>query len=216
MDLTEHLRLIFQRKWLVLGASLAVALLVFGWRTTQPKTWSAASLIDVVASGGQQSTTATEESVLFTSKSYAELATTRPVLARAGAAVQPPLDLPTVEQRAKTSSTRAGYIDIVVTGPTPAAATQLADALAQAIVDTVANRQSQQSSPPKRRSPSWRTDSTSWGRMTSGARPCGSNTKPWCRTRPRPAFGRWIDCPSSPLPTRPKGPCLPIRSATRW
>jgi capsular exopolysaccharide synthesis family protein len=144
MDLTEHLRLIFQRKWLVLGASLAVALLVFGWRTTQPKTWSAASLIDVVASGGQQSTTATEESVLFTSESYAELATTRPVLARAGAAVQPPLDLPTVEQRAKTSSTRAGYIDIVVTGPTPAAATQLADALAQAIVDTVANRQSQQ------------------------------------------------------------------------
>jgi len=144
MDLTEHLRLIYQRKWMILGASLAVALLVFGWRSSRPKTWAASSLIEVVDGGAEGGGSATEQEALFTSSSYAELATTRPVLARAGAAVQPPLDIATVEERAGASSERAGYIDITVTGPTPAAATQLADALAQSIVDTVANRQSEQ------------------------------------------------------------------------
>ncbi|MDQ3643574.1 MAG: hypothetical protein M3450_19425, partial [Actinomycetota bacterium] len=144
MDLTEHLRLIYQRKWIILGVSLAVALLVFGWRTTQPKTWGATSLIDVVSSQGQQGDSVTEVDALFASKSYAELATTRPVLARAGAAMQPPLDLPTVEEHATASSERAGYIDIEVTGATPEAATALADALGQALIDTVATRQSQQ------------------------------------------------------------------------
>jgi len=144
MDLTEHLRLIYQRKWMILGASLAVALLVFGWRTTKPKTWAATSLIDVVSSRGQQGDAVTETDALFASKSYAELATTRPVLARAGAAVQPPLDVPTVEKEAKASSARAGYIDVKVIGATPEAATQLADALSQALIDTVVTRQSQQ------------------------------------------------------------------------
>ncbi|HSH61953.1 MAG TPA: polysaccharide biosynthesis tyrosine autokinase [Acidimicrobiales bacterium] len=144
MDLSEHLRLIYQRKWMVLGASLAVALLVFGWRTSQPQTWGGTSLIDVVSSRGQQGDTVTEQDALFISRSYAELATTQPVLARAGAAMQPPLDLPTVERRAKASSERAGYIDISTTGPTAASATQLADALSQALVDTVAARQNQE------------------------------------------------------------------------
>ncbi len=144
MDLTEHLRLIYQRKWIVLGASLAVALVVFGWRTTQPKTWAATSLIDVLPSRGQQGDTVSEEEALFASKSYAELATTRPVLARAGATMQPPLDLPAVEERATASSERAGYIDVKVTGPTPEAAIRLADGLSQALISTVATRQSQQ------------------------------------------------------------------------
>jgi len=142
--MTEALEPIYQRKWIVLGASLAVALLVFGWRTTQPKTFQATALIAVEQGKAQQSNDATEESALFTSKSYAELATTRPVLARAGAAVQPPLDLATVERRATVASSRGGFIDVSATGPNPAAATRLGDALSQALVDTVTNRQSQQ------------------------------------------------------------------------
>lgn len=144
MDLNEHLRLIYQRKWIVVLASLVVALLVFGWRSSQPKTWGATALIDVVPSGAQQGDAVTEQDALFTSKSYAELATTRPVLARAGAALQPPLGLDTVERRVKASSDRAGFIDIIATGPTSESASRVADALSQALVDTVANRQNEQ------------------------------------------------------------------------
>lgn len=144
MDLNEHLRLIYQRKWRVLVASLAVALAVFGWRTSQPKTWGASALIEVVSSRDQQGSEVSEEDALFTSKSYAELANTRPVLERVGRSLTPPLQVSTVERRVAASSERGGFIDIQATGPSKAAAIQLADALSQALVDTVSARQSEQ------------------------------------------------------------------------
>ena len=144
MDLTEHLRVIYQHKWRVLGVSLAVALLVFGWRTSQPKTWGATSLVDVVTGQSQEGSDVSEEEALFASQSYAELATTRPVLATAGSAMNPPLDFREVERRVKVESKRGSYIDISVTGPTPDQAAQLAGSLSQALVDAVSRRQTEQ------------------------------------------------------------------------
>lgn len=144
MDLSEHLRVIWQWKWRVLAASLLVAALVFGWRTTRPKEWGASALINVVPARAQEAKDVTEEDALFASESYAELATTRPILTKAGAALRPPLRVSEVEERVSVEATTAGYIEVSATGRTPAEATRLAQSLSQALVDDVSGRQADQ------------------------------------------------------------------------
>ena len=144
LDLSEHLRLVWQRKWLVLLASLVVAGLVFGWRTSQPDIYSASALINVVPARAQEAKDVTEEDALFASESYAELANTQPLLARAGSSLKPPLDVETVERRVKVDSSTAGYISISATGRTPEEARNLTEALGTALVDDVASRQAAQ------------------------------------------------------------------------
>jgi capsular exopolysaccharide synthesis family protein len=144
VDLTEHLRIIWQWKWRVLGMSILVAGLVFGWRSSQPKIFTAAALVNVVPARAQEAKDVTQEDALFASESYAELATTRPLLARTAASLTPPLSVQEIEQRVKVATKSAGYIDVSATAPTPTAASALAQALSQGLVDDVASRQAGQ------------------------------------------------------------------------
>jgi receptor protein-tyrosine kinase len=84
----------------------------------------------------------TEQDSLFLSRNYAELSSTRPILA--DAALRSKLALSSAEARRRISSRAAsdvGFITINATGPTPDDATRLAQATADALIAAVADEQ---------------------------------------------------------------------------
>lgn len=138
MDLFERFRVILRRRWAILIASLAVAGLVFGFSLTRPKVYQAKALISVT-SGRAAGESVTQQATVFLTRSYAELAETRPVLldavTRSGAS------LSAAEARRRITVTAAddvGFLTIAAEGRSPAAATALAQGAADALLASVA------------------------------------------------------------------------------
>lgn len=139
MDLVQHLPVIWRRRWLVLGISLGVALLVFAASATRPKVYRADAVLRVPA--GPATSDRFAEQTLFLARTYAELATTRPVLADAVRRSGLPVGLDDARRRVRaTADNDVGFIRVTATGPSRPAAETLATAVTDAVLAAVAEQ----------------------------------------------------------------------------
>jgi capsular polysaccharide biosynthesis protein len=144
MDLMDHFRVIYRRRWPVLLASLLVASLAYAWSVTRAPVYRAKALISVTSGRAVSGESVTEEDTLFLSRNYAELARTRPVVA--DAASRSGLRLSPAEARRRLSSEAAsdvGFLTITADGPSPAGATALANGAVDALLAAVTAQQSE-------------------------------------------------------------------------
>ncbi|HEX2042548.1 MAG TPA: polysaccharide biosynthesis tyrosine autokinase [Acidimicrobiales bacterium] len=144
MDLMDHFRVIYRRRWPVLLASLLVASLAYAWSVTRPPVYRAKALISVTSGRAVSGESVTEEDTLFLTRNYAELARTRPVVA--DAASRSGLRLSPGEARHRLSSQAAsdvGFLTITADGPSPASATALANGAVDALLAAVTAQQSE-------------------------------------------------------------------------
>ncbi|MEO6121609.1 MAG: hypothetical protein ABIW46_06540, partial [Acidimicrobiales bacterium] len=142
MDLMQHLPVIWRRRWRIAGASLLVAAIVLGVSASRPKTYRAEAVLRVPA--GLATTDRAAEQTLFLARTYASLTTTRPVLSDALARSALPIDLNEARRRVEASADNdVGFIDLVVTGPSPAAAETLGRGLTAALLAAVERQGSQ-------------------------------------------------------------------------
>ena len=141
MDLAEHFRTIWRRRGRVVLASLLIAASVFTFSRSQPSVYRATGVIGVTP-GQATGTTQVEENTLFLTRTYAELAETRPVLeatAQVSGLRLSPSDVG--DRLSARASSEVGFIRLSATGPTPAEASRLANSAAQVLVTTVRIRQ---------------------------------------------------------------------------
>jgi capsular exopolysaccharide synthesis family protein len=142
VDLAEHFRVIWRRKWRVLIASIAVAVAVFVRSTTIHQVFEASSLLSVTSGRAAAGDAVTKDDTVFLASNYAELARTRPVvqdaIRRSGLSISVSTGLGRTKAQA---SADVGFLTLVSTGPTAREAERLAQSLADALVATVKDRQ---------------------------------------------------------------------------
>lgn len=142
MDLSDHFRAIWSRRWPVLVASVAVAALVFGWSATRRPVYSAEVLISVTSGRSLSGESVTEQDAVFLTRNYAELARTVPVLTDAVMRSGLPLTGADAGRRLSArAATDVGFLTLQATGPTPDAATALARGASEALLGAVAEQQ---------------------------------------------------------------------------
>ncbi|CAN5823749.1 hypothetical protein BH24ACT3_BH24ACT3_13390 [soil metagenome] len=137
MDLTEHLRIIWQRRWRIFGLSLLVAAVIYARSTSLEEVYASDALLSVTTA--QDTTADAQETVLFLAATYAELSGTRPVLAATVERAELSIDVDEADDRLDAAASGdVGFITITATGPVPAHAARLADAHADALIAAVA------------------------------------------------------------------------------
>jgi capsular exopolysaccharide synthesis family protein len=142
VDLAEHFRVIWRRKWRVLIASLAVAAAVFVRSTTIHEVFEASTLLSVTSGRAAAGDAVTKDDTVFLASNYAELARTRPVVETAVRRSGLTISVNEAIKRTKAqASTDVGFLSVVATGPTAREAERLAQSLADALVGTVQDRQ---------------------------------------------------------------------------
>ncbi|HVM06864.1 MAG TPA: Wzz/FepE/Etk N-terminal domain-containing protein [Acidimicrobiales bacterium] len=138
MGLTEYLRVIWRRKWRILGVALVLAAIVYVRSGTAPDEYEAAALLAVTP--GDAGSPAAAEAL---AKTYANLAETRPVVARAVESGDIDASASDARDRIEAEATEAGFLEVHALGPSPDRAERLATAIADALVARVAERQQQ-------------------------------------------------------------------------
>lgn len=134
MGLTEYLRVIWRRKWRVLAASIVLAGVVYLRSSSLPEAYRAEALLSVTPgrAGGEA------DRSLFLARTYASLVRTRPLVAsavrRSGLDVGVTQALELVSARAAAD---VGFLSVVADGSSPRRAEQLAQAVADALVEAV-------------------------------------------------------------------------------
>ena len=143
MDVAHHFKTIWRRRWRILIATVVVTLLVFTWRESRPRVYSAAALISVTPARSSTSQLESPDNVQFLAQTYGELATTRPLVSAAVtlSGLNTPVSTAMTQVSVETT-TNPGFIHIAATGSTPARAQSLTDAVAKTLVKTVTDQQS--------------------------------------------------------------------------
>ncbi|MBW3557174.1 MAG: hypothetical protein KY454_09610 [Actinobacteria bacterium] len=134
--LSEYLRVVWRRKWRIVVVALVLAATVYARSDSRPDEYAAEAMLSVTP--GRASTPG---GAGLLARSYAVMAGTRPVVARAvedgklreGASV--------ARDQVSAEATDDGFVRIRAEGPSPRRAEQLATAVAQALVTTVKSRQ---------------------------------------------------------------------------
>ena len=134
--MTEYLRVIWRRKWRILGVALVLAAIVYVRSDSADDEYEAEALL--VASPGEVAGAGTAEALAAT---YANLAETRPVIAAAVESGDVDASPSDARDRIEAEATEAGFFLVRALGPSPDRAERLASALAEALVDRVAQRQ---------------------------------------------------------------------------
>ncbi|MBW3547044.1 MAG: polysaccharide biosynthesis tyrosine autokinase [Actinobacteria bacterium] len=144
MELSRHFRAIWRRRWRILLASALVAALVGAWSASQPKIYEGRATVAIASGRATAGESVTREDTLFLTRTYAELAETRPVVADAAQRSELPIS---VTEAGRRLSARAhddvGFLTVSATGPSPDAATELAAAGADAVVAAVSAQHKQ-------------------------------------------------------------------------
>ncbi|MGI8794816.1 MAG: polysaccharide biosynthesis tyrosine autokinase [Acidimicrobiales bacterium] len=142
MDISEHFRVIWRHKWRILAVAVAIALVVYLRSSTLPEVYEAQTLLQATSGRAAAGESFTRDDTQFLGQTYAELATTRPVIAaavqRSGLSLTVPdaLDLVTAAR-----SGDAGFIVVAAHGSTPNEAERLSQAVANEVKDVVAQQQ---------------------------------------------------------------------------
>lgn len=138
MDLRDHFRVIWRRKWPILAIAVLVAVLVYVSFGRQAPVYQAKAQLSVTPGQVSAGSGQTQSDTLFLAATYAQLGDTAPVVMAAVREAHLPLDEQTAARRLTiTASTSVGFISVTATGPSPAAAVALtrgeADALTAAV-----------------------------------------------------------------------------------
>jgi capsular exopolysaccharide synthesis family protein len=142
MDLGEHLRVIWRRKWRVAGVAVVIALLVYFRSSSLSEVFHSDAQLSVTSGRATAGESGAQQDTLFLAATYAARAETDPVLQDAIARAK--LSLTPDEARGRidvTASTEVGFLTITTTGPTPSAAQVLAQGEAEALIAVVDQQQ---------------------------------------------------------------------------
>lgn len=134
MGLNEYLRVIWRRKWRIIGVAIVLAGVMYARSNSQPREFRAEALL--LATPGQPGAQAGDLAA-----TYAALAETRPVVARAVEAEGVDAAPSDARDRVDVAETGAGFLAVQALGPTPERAETLASALAEGLVAEVTARQ---------------------------------------------------------------------------
>jgi capsular exopolysaccharide synthesis family protein len=142
MDLVEHFRIIWRRRYWVVLVSLVVAGAVYVWRSQSDDVYQAVSQVTVTAGSSVAAGDPLQEATSFLTKSYAQLGTTSPVLRDAVRASGLRISPSAARSRVDVSaSPDLGVITVTARGPSPAAATKLNESVTLALIAAVRDRQ---------------------------------------------------------------------------
>ena len=142
MDLFEHSRAMWRRRWPVLAASLIVAAMVYGWSSTRPPVFSAKALISVTSGRALSGESVTEEDTVFLTRNYAELAGTRPVLDDAATRSGLAITAAGIDRRLSAEAANdIGFLTLEAVGPTREEATAVTKGASEALLAAVAEQQ---------------------------------------------------------------------------
>ena len=126
----------------ILIVAVLVAGGVYAWSSHKAKVYEASTVMSVTSGRADIGQVATKDDTLFLADTYAQLATTQPVLVRA--IVKSGLKISEGTAAARTSasaSTDVGFLTITSQGPTPTDASKLANAVAQSLKTEVSAQQ---------------------------------------------------------------------------
>lgn len=137
MGLTEHLRVIWRRKWRILAVALVLAAIVYVRSDSEPDEYRATAVLAVTPGRGD-SAAATSGRL---ARTYAVLAETRPVVALAVEDGKLRVGASSARDQVTATASDDGFVEITGDGPSPQRAEQLASAVAKALVTTVRTRQ---------------------------------------------------------------------------
>lgn len=136
MGLSEHLRVMWRRKWRVLSVALVLAAVVYLRSDSKPEEYRAEAVL-AVTPGRATGPAATA----FLARSHAALAQTRPVVQRAVDEGGLRLGASAARDQVEARSIGDGFVAVTGDGPSPRRAEQLASAVAESLVATVKSRQ---------------------------------------------------------------------------
>lgn len=143
MGTADHLSVIWQRRWQVLGASLAVAMAVYVWRSQDADVYEARSELTVtVAQIAAGDGSPTLESTDLVTAGFATMATSTPVLGAAREISGLALTVDELDDRVSVSSeTGSGFLTVTTQGPSTDEALVLNQAVAEALITHVQSEQ---------------------------------------------------------------------------
>lgn len=141
MELRDHFGAIWRHRWIVLGASILAALIVIGVRSAADETYEARARLILI--GDQAGIDAGRpENVMFVARTHAARAATPAVLSAAAAAEGGSLTPDQVDARTTvTLSAEDATLTVLATGSDSSSAVALADALAESLVEHIADRE---------------------------------------------------------------------------
>jgi capsular exopolysaccharide synthesis family protein len=135
VNITEHFRLIWRRRWIILALSALIAGAVFLWSYSRDKVYESSATLDVLSGSATGTQGLTQEQVDIQTARYAALAQSSPVLNDAISSSGLDIPLGTARQRVSASvpTNPTGFITVQASGPTPTAARSLTQGVVQAL-----------------------------------------------------------------------------------
>jgi capsular exopolysaccharide synthesis family protein len=135
VNLTEHFRLIWRRKWIILALSAVIAAAVYARSRGLESVYKSTATLDVISSSTRGDRAITADEVAIRTSRYAALSDSSSVLR---AAVDTSgLDITVATARNRVSSAvpidSKGFITVTATGPSPRDANALADGVVGAL-----------------------------------------------------------------------------------
>jgi succinoglycan biosynthesis transport protein ExoP len=142
MDLAEHFRAIARNWWRILLVAVFVAGVTYGVSHVLKSVYESNTVLSVTAGGAQNGTVSAKDQTPFLASTYAQLATSNPVLTSAAKNSGLGISEKTAEARVSAStSSGLGFVTVTATGPSQHDAAALANAVAHALVVQVTNEQ---------------------------------------------------------------------------
>jgi polysaccharide biosynthesis transport protein len=138
VNITEHFRLIWRRRWVILGLSALIAGAVFARSWSKESVYQSTATLDVISSTTTGTQAVTQEEVDILTARYAALSQATPVLEDAINTSGLDITLATARQRVSASvpSNPTGFITVHATGPSPRAARALTEGVVEALQTT--------------------------------------------------------------------------------
>jgi polysaccharide biosynthesis transport protein len=136
VNLTEHFRLIWRRRWIILALSALIAVLVFVRSSSADSVYESTATLDVISSATEgPDQTITQEEVDILTARYAGLTGSSPVLEDAISTSGLDISLATARGRvsAGVPPDPTGFITVRAEGPSPAAARALAEGVVESL-----------------------------------------------------------------------------------
>lgn len=134
VDVIEHFRHIWYRRWVIAVLTLVVAAGVYAWSRARPEVYQATAEIDVVAETTNLPTALERENIEVVAGRFTALTDTSSILRDAIGRSGLDISLSTARARVTADdSSNLGFVEVVVRGPSPASAEALADGVVESL-----------------------------------------------------------------------------------
>lgn len=144
MDLAAHFAAMWRHRWVVLVASVLVAVLVFAAFSLGAKVYEANAELSVSVGGGGSNGQSISQTLPFLASTYSDMAQTRPVVAAAAKLSGLRISEDTAASRISVSTPGSiGFVELTATGPSLQDAVALDKGLSVALVNQVQAQQQQ-------------------------------------------------------------------------